>query len=976
MNTNHPFVVLLPKKITNTKTLQAKLYIFHYIIEEQSLAEFAKENLLNTITDDLYINEIPQLDYPCYTYVSKKSGVTDDEGLVAQIAFEDYFKTQTPTTTKKQKVYASTLYYCSNRETQNKVQANTLIHHLLHGSFPFLPKHTLVQKENKEDKEKAKEKGANVTYIDAQSLAQNRSLALSTEEIDAIKNYKSTLSDIEVEIIAQTWSEHCKHKEFNAKIVCDDSTVINSLFKTYIERATKTIIEKENPSWLIKVFSDNAGLVQVDEENYLSFKVETHNTPSALDPYGGALTGILGVNRDAVAVGIGGGRPLFNIDVLCFAHPNYPDNKLLPGQLPPKQILHGVVQGILDGGNKMGIPTVAGSVLFDNRYGGKPLVFCGTAALMPSHYGKEDSRHKKISSGDLIVMAGGAVGLDGIHGATVSSLELDDETASSAVQIGSPITQKFLFDFLELISQQGLVKCSTDNGAGGLSSSIGELATLSGGALVDLEKVPLKYEGLLPWEIFVSESQERMSLVVAKEHWKTIEQLAHHYDVTVTAIGEFTSDGLLKVRWYGETIASLDLHFLHHGVPQKTLHAILPIPHYCKNDNVILPSSLGTMQDLSRKLISNINICSREEIIRRYDHEVKGLSVLKPLSDSAPQDAAVMLLPNNKEGEFKGIIVSHALLPQYADYDSYHSSAGAFDEMIRQAIAVGGEISTNSNGHLPLWSVNDNFCMPNVVYDSKSNPDGPNKLGQLVEMCKALYDHATFYKIPLTSGKDSMKNDLLVVGDKISIPPTVLYSGVTLINDIRNVVSSNFKQSGDLIYLLGETYNELCGSEIFTILQLSKEEQQKISNPPRVRKEMAYPLYLSMMSAHHHHLLESAHDLSQGGLFVALAEACFNSDCESKESKSNFGASIHLEEQQRSAFLMLFSESHSRFVVSIKKQARKQFEALFQQRATLLGEVTSNAHLMITFNQEPIINHAISELYHEWKNELSQYFNA
>ena len=510
-------------------------------------------------------------------------------------------------------------------------------------------------------------------------------------------------TDVEMEALAQTWSEHCKHKIFNSTIQYRDEhgreTVIHSLFKSFIVRATEEIGQRVD--WLVSVFHDNAGVIKLNDQWNLVMKVETHNTPSALDPYGGAITGIVGVNRDPFGTGKGC-RLLFNTDVLCFAPPDYAQ-PLPPRLLHPKRVFKGVHRGIKDGANQSGIPDVNGAVVFDERFLGKPLVFCGTGGLMPARIGGEPTHIKRAVPGDCIVMVGGRIGKDGIHGATFSSVELSEVSPSSAVQIGDPITQKKMFDFLLEARDLQLYTCITDNGAGGLSSSVGEMAQLSNGCELHLERAPLKYPGLDPWEILLSESQERMTLAVPPQQVEAFLALAVRRDVEATVLGTFTDTGLFHVLYNGKTVALLDMDFLHHGLPEMRLSAHWqplrhPEPTFpCPTD---LTASLLSM-------LGRLNICSKEWIIRQYDHEVQGMSVIKPLvgkANDGPSDAAVLrpLLDS-----MEGVIVANGICPRYSDIDTYHMVACAIDEAIRNVIAVGGSL-----GHIAGL---DNFCWPDPV---------------------------------------------------------------------------------------------------------------------------------------------------------------------------------------------------------------------------------------------------------------------
>jgi phosphoribosylformylglycinamidine synthase len=805
-------------------------------------------------------------------------------------------------------------------------------------------------------------------------LSADRILALNLEEMKAIRAYyeredirkervakglPDQPTDVELEVFAQTWSEHCKHKEFNALIEYEnketgEKKTINSLFKTYIKGSTDIVkehLEAKNNKWLVKVFSDNAGTVRATGDKLFVWKVETHNSPSALDPYGGAITGILGVNRDIMGTGVGGAEFLFNTNVLCFGPPDY-DKKLLKGQLHPRRIMEGVVAGIEDGGNKSGVPTVNGSVVFDERFAGKPLVFCGTGGLMPEKYNGRNAWEKTIDPGDRILMAGGRVGKDGIHGATFSSVEINEKSPVSAVQIGSPITQKKLYDFMLVATRKGLIKSSTDNGAGGLSSSIGELAEIPNGAVVFLDKVPLKYSGLKPWEIFVSESQERMTLVVEPGKVEALLQLAKEMEVEVTDIGYFTGTGYLDVRYKDKIVNYLDLDFLHNGVPQKKMIAEWKKPDLKEPENLRVNDYNRVLSDL----LSSLNIRSRENIIRRYDHEVKGKSIVKPLmgeQGKSPQDAAVMRIDHES---YEGIAVSNGICPKYGDIDAYEMSAGAFDEAVRQIIAVGGELPNTRENDGIFWSVNDNFSVPDSEYHPENNPDGKEKLAKLVQMNEALYDMATFFDIPMTSGKDSMKNDFKSEGVKISVPPTIVYSMVAKIKDIRHTITSDFKAKGDLIYQVGKTYDELGASEFYKLFG------ELGANVPKVRKAEAKDTYLKMMQANKEKLIESAHDISDGGMAVALAECLIGTDLGAEISVDNLG--------DLSLQAKLFAESHSRFIVSIKPENKERFEEIFGDKAIYLGTVTADNKLTIKENKKLIINQPVSGLENEWSREF------
>ncbi len=957
-----------------------KIFTIMYDLTEDQIATFAKKGLQDEVIHDVYINSFYQNDfYKSFVLVAQKPGVTDDEGVSAQKTLKDILDLPLDTTT--QHIYTENIYLLENslsdeelKELAQRVLGNKMIQHFEYGVFTgqvdYVPQVSISGEHQM--------KTISLDIEDQQlvKLSREMVLSLNLEEMLAVKarfadeemqkkrrnaGLPADPTDCELEVIAQTWSEHCKHKEFSAMIhyinkETGEEIDIDSLFKTYIRKSTEIIRQRltdAGNNWLLKIFTDNAGVVKINDNSVFVWKVETHNSPSAIDPYGGAITGILGNNRDPLGTGIGGGKLLFNTNVLCFGPPHY-DKELLAGQLHPKRIMDGVRKGIEDGGNKSGVPTINGSIIFDERYSGKPLVYCGTGAVMPYTFAGVHSWEKPIDDGDLIIMAGGRVGKDGIHGATFSSTELDEHSPQSAVQIGSPITQKIMGDFLQEAAVKGLIKCSTDNGAGGLSSSVGELATISGGAVVNLEKVPLKYPNLQPWEIFISESQERMTLVVEEKNRKALFELASQREVELSDIGYFTADGYLDVRYGAEKVAYLDMEFLHNGVPRKYMEAVWKKPQLQEPQ---LPSKLDFTKTL-HDLMGSLNICSRENVIRQYDHEVKGKTTIKPLmgpDGKAPQDAAVMRLNFNS---WEGIAVSNGILPRYGDIDAYQMSAGSFDEAMRQIIAVGGKLPDVMDASNRFWTVNDNFCVPDSLYHPQTNPDGKLKLAKLVQMNQALFDMSTFYNIPLTSGKDSMKNDFKAGKVKISVPPTILYSMVAKVADVRHTVTSNFKVPGDLVYQLGETYDELGGSELYQLFD------ELGANVPVVRKEAAKKLYETIMKANDASLLESCHDLSDGGLAVALTESAFG---------GNLGADISLDAVgDFSTTVALFSESHSRFVASVKPENRGVFEALFGTQAKYLGEVTAIQQLIVLHHNTKVIDAPLATLRKAWDNGLVQ----
>ncbi len=795
-------------------------------------------------------------------------------------------------------------------------------------------------------------------------LSQEGLLSLSLPEMHAIQAYfrdaqrqqrrqvhglGAEPTDGELEVLAQTWSEHCKHKIFNSIIDYRDEhgheTTIRSLFKSCIVRATEEIGQRVD--WLVSVFHDNAGVIKFNEQWNLVMKVETHNTPSALDPYGGAMTGIVGVNRDPFGTGKGC-RLLFNTDVLCFAPPDYA-RPLPPRLLHPKRVFKGVHRGIKDGANQSGIPDVNGAVLFDERFLGKPLVFCGTGGLMPAQIGGEPAHLKRAHPGDCIVMVGGRIGKDGIHGATFSSLELSEVSPASAVQIGDPITQKKMFDFLLEARDFQLYTCITDNGAGGLSSSVGEMAQLSNGCELHLERAPLKYLGLDPWEILLSESQERMTLAVPPQHVDAFLALAARRDVEATVLGTFTDTGLFHVLHRGTTVALLEMDFLHHGLPEMRLPAHWQPPRHPEPAFVCPPDLTASLM----QMLGRLNICSKEWVIRQYDHEVQARSVIKPLvgkDNDGPSDAAILrpLLDS-----MEGVIVANGICPRYSDIDTYHMTACAIDEAIRNVIAVGGSL-----GHIAGL---DNFCWPDPVL-APGTPDGPYKLAQLVRANQALYDYCTAYGVPCISGKDSMKNDYHVGDTKISVPPTLLFSVLARMPDVRRAVTMDVKRSGDLIFVLGKTRAELGGSEYYAL-------HGAIGNRvPQVNAARASALYTALSQAMQRGLVSACHDCSDGGFGVAAAEMAF---------AGGLGMHLDLRAMPREPDItrddtLLYAETASRFVVTVPPQHRQAFcEALPGCAIGEVGYVLDTSQFVVLGLQgDVVINSDVMQLKEAWQRPL------
>jgi len=753
-------------------------------------------------------------------------------------------------------------------------------------------------------------------------------LSLTLEEMKTVQAHFASLgrdpTDLELEILAQTWSEHCVHKTLKGHVTYegpvppgwqdrvgpDGRLVIDNLLKETVARVTA---ELDKP-WCVSVFEDNAGVIEFGEGYDVCFKVETHNHPSAIDPYGGANTGIGGVIRDPLGTGLGA-KPIVNTDVFCFGPPDMPDQDVPPGALHPRRVLRGVVAGVRDYGNRMGIPTVNGAVYFDERYTGNCLVYCGNIGLIP-----HDKMRKGARPGDYVLAVGGRTGRDGIHGATFSSVELtseSEEVSSGAVQIGDAITEKKVVDTLLKARDRGLYSCVTDCGAGGLSCAVGEMGAEIG-VEAEIRDVKLKYEGLSYTEIWISEAQERMVLSVPPESLDEIMGIFADEDVEATVIGRFTDDGILRVSYEGNVLAEMDMQFVHHGLPRfrETARWAPPaLPDPLVEDSMAgAPAqlrragelALGGGQDCTeslKRILGAPNVRSKEWIIRQYDHEVQGQTVLKPLvgvTNDGPGDGCVIapLL-----GSHRGFAVACGLNPKYGDIDPYHSAASAIDEALRNLIAVGGTLERTA--------ILDNFCW--------GNTRKPEQLGTLVRAAMACYDVASGFGVPFISGKDSLNNEFNTGAEVIAIPPTLLISAISVMDDVRAATSMDLKEPGNLLYLVGVTYPELGGSHYYELFGL------KGMTVPQVRVETARSVMEAVCRAGRRGLVRSCHDLSEGGLAVAAAEMAF---------AGGIGIDLDLarvphegDARWRRDDVLLFSESNSRFLVEVREPAAADFEA-------------------------------------------------
>jgi phosphoribosylformylglycinamidine synthase len=954
------------------------VYTIDAVVDPHILSILRDDAFVDPIVHRGLLDEATPTDFDWVVEVGYKPGVTDNVGRTAKEVVEAMAGRPFG---NGEAVYNSKMYFLKGALSEDDVHriavdilANVLINRYSlkdrarydreGGMGVFVPRVTIATEPV-------------VEHIDVVSLSidelmrinRERTWALSRDELLAVKAYfadpavvsarqaaglDGRPTDVEIEAIAQTWSEHCKHKIFNARIQYEEDgrvETIDSIFKTYVVGSTEEIRRKKGRNdFCLSVFKDNAGVIKFNRRHNLAFKVETHNTPSALDPYGGALTGIVGVNRDPFGTGKGA-RLVFNTDVFCFAGPDH-KGEIPPRLLHPKRVLEGVREGVEHGGNKSGIPTVNGSLVFDENYLGKPLVFCGTCGIMPVTIRGEASYLKRANVGDHIVMVGGRIGKDGIHGATFSSEELSEVSPTSAVQIGDPITQKRMTDFLLIARDRGLYSSITDNGAGGLSSSVGEMATDTNGCVMHLERAPLKYHGLSPWEILLSEAQERMTVAVPPEKLSEFLELSRKMSVLSTVLGEFTDSGRFHVLYDGRTVGYLDMEFLHEGLPKMDLKAKW-------ERRMVDEEPLAEPGDYAEALASVLrrwNVCSKEYVVRQYDHEVQGSSVTKPLTgryNDGPADAGVVR-PDLSSAN--GVVISHGICPKYSRFDTYNMVACAIDEAIRNNVAAGGS--------LKRMALLDNFCWSDPVLSEK-NPEGPYKLAQLVRANRALYDYTTLFGTPCISGKDSMKNDYMHNEIKISVPQTVLVSCISVIDDVEKAVTMDMKDPGDLVVVIGTTYGEMGGSEYFARFG-------RVGNiAPRVRGKEAKKTFQTLEKAIRAGLIRSCHDISDGGLACCLAESAFAGDRGIEVDLAAAPTSgVHRDD------ILLFSESASRFVVTIREKDLDAFKQAFRGVSYgVIGKVQAGNRFQVKgLGGNMIIDTTIGSLKEAWQAPFKEMF--
>ncbi|MFA4859818.1 AIR synthase-related protein [Methanoregula sp.] len=914
-----------------------EVYTISTISRDFSVEELEETGaqLINPVVQEFTVDSPTDAIFDQAIEIGFLPGVTDNVGTTARQTIEDYFAFRF---SPGEAVYSSQLFFVRGNLPEasvrdlasalanplvNRIQVKTRKEYGTKGMDRIVP-YVELHERSAADPVDLDIPDPDLIRLGKEGIADPRTglrrgpLALDLAQLQAIRDYfhglKRKPTDLELEALAQTWSEHCKHTIFASAM---DDDVPKGLYKTYIQGATNKIREEKGEKDIcVSVFSDNSGAIVFDDTWLVTHKVETHNSPSALDPFGGALTGIVGVNRDTIGFGLGA-KPCINVYGYCVGDLDE-ETGLYRGRdktnpiLPPRRILDGVVHGVGVGGNCSGIATPQGWCWFDRRYCGKPLVFAGTVGLIPREHAGRSLSEKKAEPGDLIVVVGGRVGKDGIHGATFSSEALDPASPVTAVQIGDPITQKKFSDVIVKEARDlGLYRSITDNGAGGISCSVAEMAKECGGCTVTLDNVPLKYPGMAPWEIWISESQERMTLAIPQENLDAFMELMQRRDVEATVIGTFTDSGRCIVDYDNKTVMDISLDFLHDGLPKKLLKTTYTKKTFAEPTSPC-PGRLDTtlLAMLKRK-----NLCSHEFISIQYDHTVQGGHVLGPVQGTGRVQSVASLtkvLPGSK----RGVGLSQGLFPSYAEIDPYLMAGAGIDTAIRGLIATG----------IPLDAIAilDNFCW--------CSSDEPERLGQLKLAAQGCYDFSTAFGTPFISGKDSMFNDFSGYDAennkvKISIPPTLLISSIGIHPDVTKAVSLDAKVAGDLVYVVGETSEELGGSEYFAHLGSTG------NFVPVLDAARAKACYQKMTDAISHELVVSAYPVSHGGLAIALARVAI---------AGRLGMDITLPKGVRPDFF-LFSESLGRFVVTIAPDHKRAFEQALGQEAILIGRVTSGS---------------------------------
>jgi phosphoribosylformylglycinamidine synthase subunit PurSL len=910
-----------------------KIYKVEGIIDEEALNDITDNLLVERLWQEHSVDDIsPQENEIVTIEIAKKPGVMDPEAqsiadMITGMGIEGL---KAVATGKKYLLYGN-----PSEEELTLITDKLLMNKIIETRITEPEKTLLISQ---------KPLPAQTIHIRGMSddelldLSKDR-LWLNLDEMKIIRSFFSEKgrepTDVEIEVIAQTWSEHCYHKTFKADLTIDGKK------KSPLFSRIKGATDKINSSDCISVFEDNSGVIAFDDTYAICGKVETHNSPSAIEPYGGAATGSGGVFRDIMGTGKGA-KVLLSTDIFCFAPLDTPSEDIPSGCLHPKRLCQEVVRGVRDYGNRMGIPTANGSLHFHPDWRAKPTIIVGAYGIMPKEYAAKG----EPEPGDVILSVGGKTGRDGLHGVTFSSGSMTPETettASSAVQIGNAIEEKRMADALLVIRDRGYIRAITDCGGGGYSSAVGEMAEDTG-CEIHLEKVPLKYQGLASWEIWISESQERMIAAIPPEHLSDVLKVLALYNVEGTPIGTFTDTGKLTIYHEGETVCDLPMDFLHNGLPRRHMTGTYKQREFSEPE-IEAPIDL---RPTLKKLLAFWDICSKEPIVRQYDHEVQGTSVLKPfggIKADGPNDAVVL---EPVLGSGKGMAVAHGMNPVYNIIDPYHGSASAIDEAVRNMVAVGAD-----PGKITLL---DNFIWP--------FPD-EESLGDLDRSVDACHDTADAFNMPFVSGKDSLSSTYASNAETIKIPPTLCISAFAPVDDISKTVSADFKEAGSDIYIIGNTKEELGGSAYF---RLKGCMGNKV---PTVDHEIAMKIFYAVHDSIRRGLVSSCHDCSEGGIGVAIAEMCFGGD---------LGADIDIDTIPREKGLdrpdfIFFSESNSRFIMEVSQDNTSDFERSMKEVPhARIGSVTKNKKIRATMKGITFLSASLKPLKNAWKSTFEGYF--
>jgi phosphoribosylformylglycinamidine synthase len=734
-------------------------------------------------------------------------------------------------------------------------------------------------------------------------LSKEMGLSLSLDEMKRIRDHFVALgrrpTDVELESIAQAWSEHCCYK--SSKVILREH-----------------IFGIDNGKVLSR---GDAGVMEFDDEYGYALRIESHNHPSAIEPYGGAATGIGGIVRDVLCMGA---QPIALIDPLFFGPIDH-KGELPAGSKTPKYLVSGVVAGIRDYGNRIGIPTVCGGLYFDESYLGNCLVNVGCVGIVK----KKDLRDNAVGGvGDHLILCGGRTGRDGIHGVTFASAELSsksEDESRGAVQLGDPITKEPLIHACLEVNSLGLINGMKDLGGGGLSCVVGEMALSGGcGAEVDLDKVPLKESGLAPWEVWVSESQERMMLAASEENVERILDLFAMWDVDATVIGKVVPGKQVTLKWQGVQVFQVDLEFLTKG-PEYCRPCKIETPSKTiKEERPLLPDTKTVLLDL----LADPNIASKEWVFRMYDHEVRGGTVIKPASGvmnkGGPSDATVIKPLPDRE---RGLALAIGVNPWFCGLDAYRGGMASIDEACRNIIAVGGYPDSFTD------------CL------NFGNPEKPERLGELKQAVAGMGDLARFLNLPVPSGNVSLYNET----SRGSVLPTPTVLGLGIVEDVRKCVTTDLKKEGNLLYLVGETKEEFGGSAVY------RRYGGKGGVVPEVVPERLKRSMDEMHAAMKKGLIRSCHDVSDGGIAVAVAEMCLG---------GNLGADVSTGYDR----WYLFSESSTRWIVEIEPSKEKEFLSGITVPVLKLGKVGGKS-LRIK-DRCMLVNVSLNEMRKAWSGAL------